>query len=148
MSQNFGHAIFEALAVGLPCVISDKTPFNQLAEANAGYVCKVDEIEAYAEKIDCLLKLNQADYLQKTISAKKSSQKFKAAPPPEQKSAAYLKRPGDFLRNFPLLLRLDFDFCPSPKMPWSRSGLAVSIARIAFWMAAPTFFEVWRTSFQ
>jgi hypothetical protein len=36
----------------------------------------------------------------------------------------------------------------SPKMPASRSGLAASSCRRAVWMAMPTFFGVWRTSFQ
>ena len=34
--ENFGHAIFEALAVGCPILISDQTPWRGLAEKKAG----------------------------------------------------------------------------------------------------------------
>jgi glycosyltransferase involved in cell wall biosynthesis len=34
--ENFGHAIFEALAVGCPILISDQTPWRNLAEKKAG----------------------------------------------------------------------------------------------------------------
>jgi glycosyltransferase involved in cell wall biosynthesis len=34
--ENFGHAIFEALAVGCPVLISDQTPWRKLAEKTAG----------------------------------------------------------------------------------------------------------------
>jgi glycosyltransferase involved in cell wall biosynthesis len=35
--ENFGHAIFEALALGKPVIISDQTPWRQLAEHRAGW---------------------------------------------------------------------------------------------------------------
>jgi len=34
--ENFGHAIFEALAVGCPILISDQTPWRNLSEKKAG----------------------------------------------------------------------------------------------------------------
>jgi glycosyltransferase involved in cell wall biosynthesis len=34
--ENFGHAIFEAFAVGCPVLISDQTPWRQLSEKKAG----------------------------------------------------------------------------------------------------------------
>jgi glycosyltransferase involved in cell wall biosynthesis len=34
--ENFGHAIFEALAVGCPILISDQTPWRDLSEKKAG----------------------------------------------------------------------------------------------------------------
>jgi glycosyltransferase involved in cell wall biosynthesis len=36
-SENFGYSIMEALAAGLPVVISDQTPWHDLAAANAGF---------------------------------------------------------------------------------------------------------------
>jgi len=35
--ENFGHAIFEALAAGRPVLISDQTPWRQLRQAKAGW---------------------------------------------------------------------------------------------------------------
>ncbi|MFM7711004.1 MAG: glycosyltransferase [Ferruginibacter sp.] len=36
-SENFGHAIFEALSAGLPVITSKNTPWNNLEEQHAGY---------------------------------------------------------------------------------------------------------------
>lgn len=38
LGENYGHVIFEALSVGCIPVISDQTPWNEIAERNAGYV--------------------------------------------------------------------------------------------------------------
>ena len=35
-SENFGHAIYEALSAGLPVITSKFTPWNELDEASAG----------------------------------------------------------------------------------------------------------------
>lgn len=35
--ENFGHSIFESLALGRPVLISDQTPWKQLQQANAGW---------------------------------------------------------------------------------------------------------------
>lgn len=40
-SENYGHAIFEALSVGCIPVISDRTPWNDLERKNAGIICKL-----------------------------------------------------------------------------------------------------------
>jgi glycosyltransferase involved in cell wall biosynthesis len=37
--ESFGHAIFEALAVGCPVLISDQTPWKNLQEKKAGWDC-------------------------------------------------------------------------------------------------------------
>ncbi|GAB3710003.1 hypothetical protein GCM10027592_46630 [Spirosoma flavus] len=36
-SESFGHAIFEALSVGVPVIISDQTPWQQLVSRQAGW---------------------------------------------------------------------------------------------------------------
>ena len=40
--ENFGHAIYSALANGLPVVISNNTPWQDLKEHNAGFVLDLD----------------------------------------------------------------------------------------------------------
>jgi glycosyltransferase involved in cell wall biosynthesis len=40
--ENFGHVIAEALRAGLPCVISDRTPWNGLEAAGAGWNIKLE----------------------------------------------------------------------------------------------------------
>lgn len=41
-SENFGHAIYEALSAGLPVITSHNTPWNGLAEAKAGFNVSLD----------------------------------------------------------------------------------------------------------
>jgi glycosyltransferase involved in cell wall biosynthesis len=50
--ENFGHAIFEALSCGVPVVISDRTPWRDLAAHHAGWDLPLDVPEAYAAAID------------------------------------------------------------------------------------------------
>jgi glycosyltransferase involved in cell wall biosynthesis len=42
-SENFGHAIQEALAAGVPALISDQTPWRGLKQAGAGWDLPLDE---------------------------------------------------------------------------------------------------------
>ena len=44
-SENFAHAICEALSAGLPVITSNHTPWNQLKEFSAGINCNLDDRE-------------------------------------------------------------------------------------------------------
>lgn len=57
-SENYGHVIVEAIMAGCIPVISDRTPWNDLAKTGAGYVFPLDE---YAKFIESLQKLTDAD---------------------------------------------------------------------------------------
>lgn len=55
MGENYGHVIFEALSVGCIPVISDQTPWGEIARRNAGFVLPLsDEMSDFAEVIDQL----------------------------------------------------------------------------------------------
>ena len=44
--ENFGHAIFEALSIGLPVIISRNTPWHKVEMMKAGYYCdSLDEAD-------------------------------------------------------------------------------------------------------
>ncbi len=51
-SENFGHAIAEALSAGKPVITSHHTPFNELEENRAGKNVSVDNIAELSEAID------------------------------------------------------------------------------------------------
>ena len=50
--ENFGHAIFEALALGKPVLISDQTPWRDLQAAGAGWDLPLDNPARFREAID------------------------------------------------------------------------------------------------
>jgi glycosyltransferase involved in cell wall biosynthesis len=49
--ENFGHAIFEALAVGCPVLISDQTPWQSLKEQKAGVELSLADQSSFTEVI-------------------------------------------------------------------------------------------------
>ena len=50
--ENFGHAIFEALAAGRPVIISDQTPWQNLTRYNAGWDLPLTAPWGFTEAID------------------------------------------------------------------------------------------------
>ena len=50
--ENFGHAIFEALAVGRPVLISDQTPWKNLSSANAGWDLPLNDPKTFSGRIE------------------------------------------------------------------------------------------------
>ena len=61
--ENFGHAILDALSVGLPVLISDRTPFLDLERWNAGWSLPLDVKSAYVDAIEALSKFDPATRL-------------------------------------------------------------------------------------
>lgn len=50
--ENYGHVIYEALAAGLPVLISDQTPWKNLDKFRVGWDLPLSEIERFASIID------------------------------------------------------------------------------------------------
>jgi glycosyltransferase involved in cell wall biosynthesis len=72
--ENFGHSIIEALSSGLPCIISNKTPWNQLEDSGAGYNLE-NETGNYLPAIQHFLELDQNEFNVARKSALEYSQK-------------------------------------------------------------------------
>lgn len=60
--ENYGHVIVEALSVGTPVLISDRTPWRGLAEANAGWALPLSEPNAFRRRIEEIANLGCDDY--------------------------------------------------------------------------------------
>jgi len=52
--ENFGHAIVESLLAGVPVLISDATPWRQLAEKHVGWDVPLRNMNEFAEKIEIM----------------------------------------------------------------------------------------------
>lgn len=68
-SENFGHALFEAMIAGKPIITSKNTPWNNLETHNAGYNVVLTP-QAIATAIEDSANLNYKDYLQKVTSVR------------------------------------------------------------------------------
>jgi glycosyltransferase involved in cell wall biosynthesis len=58
--ENHGHVIAEALSVGCPVLISDRTPWRELAAAGAGWDVPIDDVAGYRAAIEAAAALDEA----------------------------------------------------------------------------------------
>lgn len=56
--ENFGHAIFEALAAGRPVVISDQTPWRNLEKNKAGWDLSLNDENSFSAVINRLVNMD------------------------------------------------------------------------------------------
>lgn len=62
LGENFGHAIYEALSAGTPVIISDKTPWRNLEQQNAGWDISLDKPEAFIEVLNKCAEMDNEEY--------------------------------------------------------------------------------------
>jgi len=60
--ENFGHAIFESFAAGRPVIISDQTPWKDLASKKIGYDLPLNNPEAWVQTIQKCADMNQSEF--------------------------------------------------------------------------------------
>lgn len=63
LGENFGHSIYESLAVGVPVLISDQTPWRSLEVDRAGWDCDLNEPERFLSILNQVGAMAQAEYL-------------------------------------------------------------------------------------
>lgn len=68
--ENFGHAILEALAAGKPVVISDQTPWRNLAESHAGYDLALHEFQRFREVLQTFVEMDHQVYAKWSAGAR------------------------------------------------------------------------------
>ncbi|MBC7830110.1 MAG: glycosyltransferase, partial [Chitinophagaceae bacterium] len=60
--ENFGHAIFESLAVGRPVLISDQTPWRNLKKYRAGWDLPLNEPAGFTQTIEECAAMNAEQF--------------------------------------------------------------------------------------
>lgn len=99
LGENFGHAIFEALAAGRPVVISQNSPWRGLAGQKAGWDLPL-EVGAFSKALQDLIDMDQNEYDLWSAGAR-------------QMAAEYLDRPGR-LESYAKLFELPEDTSKNP----------------------------------
>ncbi len=74
--ENFGHAIFEALALGKPVLISDQTPWRGLEKIKAGWDIPLDDGECLTRVLNMAAQMDNRTYQEWSAAAHVCAQNF------------------------------------------------------------------------
>lgn len=74
--ENFGHAIYEALAAGKPVLISDQTPWKNLQAKQAGWDLPLNAMRAYTQKLDQCALMGPEEYNRWSLGAHQLATQF------------------------------------------------------------------------
>lgn len=70
LGENFGHVFLEALSAGCPLIISDRTPWSDLEEMNAGWTIPLEDPGAWTEVIGRCVLMEDEEYRAMSASAR------------------------------------------------------------------------------
>ena len=74
--ENFGHVILEALSAGRPAIISDRTPWRDLAQNRAGWDLPLEQPDAFRRALQQIIGMNQTEWLAWSKGARKVAEGF------------------------------------------------------------------------
>jgi glycosyltransferase involved in cell wall biosynthesis len=74
-SENFGHALFEALSAGKPVITSNFTPFNELENNKAGKNVSLDNVDDITNAIDFFAGMDSSSFAQWNMGASEYAKK-------------------------------------------------------------------------
>lgn len=83
--ENFGHAILESFTNSRPVVISDRTPWQDLAKQGVGYDLSLDDKSGFAQMVDLLSEMDADSYEEMCRSAYKYARSVSHNPTIRQK---------------------------------------------------------------
>ena len=69
-SENFGFAILESLQAGCPVLISDRTPWSDLIQSNAGWNLKLEDPEAFRAIVQSCVDAGEPEFRRFRVGAR------------------------------------------------------------------------------
>ena len=76
LGENFGHVFIEALAAGCPLLISDRTPWLNLAEKNIGWDLPLEKSELWIDKLSYCIGLDDTGYTELSENSRKFAEQW------------------------------------------------------------------------
>jgi glycosyltransferase involved in cell wall biosynthesis len=70
ITENFGHVFLEALAAGCPLIISDRTPWRDLADKGVGWDLPLENVEHWIEVLNRCVEMDADAYSQMSKQAR------------------------------------------------------------------------------
>lgn len=67
--ENFGQSIVDSMLNGRPVITSNMTPWSDLQDRNAGYVCGLDDITGYSQSIEKLAAMDASNFISICMNA-------------------------------------------------------------------------------
>jgi glycosyltransferase involved in cell wall biosynthesis len=80
LGENFGHVMPEAFSAGCPVVISDQTPWRNLAEKNIGWDLPLERTDLWREALQKCVMIGGTEYEQQSRAARQYAIDWLAAP--------------------------------------------------------------------
>jgi glycosyltransferase involved in cell wall biosynthesis len=74
--ESFGHAIFEALAVGCPVLISNQTPWKNLQEQKAGWELSISDIQTIKTTLQEIVDMDNLVWQSYRLGAKNLAESY------------------------------------------------------------------------
>jgi glycosyltransferase involved in cell wall biosynthesis len=78
--ENFGHVILEALSAGLPLILSDQTPWQNLQAQGIGWDLPVASQDAFRAVIECCVAMDDHEYRSLSRAARRYAEDYLADP--------------------------------------------------------------------
>ena len=88
--ENFGHAIFEALSLGTPALISDQTPWRGLEASGAGWDLPLADMDRWVEVIETFARVPDGERATQRLAAANFARRWFRDSGAVEKSAAML----------------------------------------------------------
>ena len=62
LGESFGHVVLESFSAGIPVMISDRTPWRELAEREVGWDLSLDGPDAWRAALQACVDMDEAEY--------------------------------------------------------------------------------------